>query len=190
MEPFMPMLGSPRLRLPCRLARDREPALPSRPLLTIHDRLGHSYWSNTLNDTERAAAVRYFAELHLPVDSIMYLDFMAAADDAAHASIALAHYRQVMVGINPGDATGATGATGAGAQESLLDAVERGSIEDAMLATGARPAHQDGMGTSLLMVAQREGHAHMVQWLLKVGADSEARDVFGETYHNYGHAWV
>lgn len=68
----------------------------------------------------------------------------------------------------------------------LRAAAECGDLNLARSAIGAHVDAADFNGTTPLMVAALHQRHAMVRWLLAAGADPDATDVFGETYHAHG----
>ena len=71
-------------------------------------------------------------------------------------------------------------------QAKLEAAARSGDVAAAKRAVMALVNHSDYNGTTALMLASQGGHMEMVSWLLAVGADPLARDIFGETWEAHG----
>ena len=70
-------------------------------------------------------------------------------------------------------------------QAKLEAAARSGDVAAAKRAVMALVNHSDYNGTTALMLASQGGHMEMVSWLLAVGANPIAVDVFGETFVSY-----
>ncbi|HMK36212.1 MAG TPA: ankyrin repeat domain-containing protein [Desulfomonilaceae bacterium] len=72
----------------------------------------------------------------------------------------------------------------AGSDDSLLDAVARGELHRVELLVkkgGDVNAKRAGEGTTALMLASKEGHERIVDFLLRSGADANGRNIHGWT---------
>lgn len=167
----------------------------SPPDLVLHRRVGQTImWVKSLivgghcGRQELSSIMLRFAQLFVPLTTSLFDNFVCAAYLLAHPSesqleAALTMSMATVMGYV--DAVFTEG-FGDHTQAKFDAAVLAGDIEAAKLAVMAEVNAGDQMSTTALMVAAREQDSEMVSWLLAIGADPRAQDVFGETYLSYG----
>ena len=127
--------------------------------------------------------MRRFAQLFISPKSDVFKDFMDAAyyllyANAKHDAVFAARVAALKYKYNVFEAPAA--------QDTLVTAAASGDVALAQQAIGAKINQTDFNGATPLMLAAQYGHKNMISWLLAVGADKDATDVFGESYRQYG----
>lgn len=127
--------------------------------------------------------MRRFAQLFIAPKTDTFKEFMDAAyyllyAKAKHDAVFAARVAALKYKFN-------TFQTPA-AQDTLVAAAASGDVALAQQAIGAKINQTDFNGATPLMLAAQYGHKNMISWLLAVGADKDATDVFGESYRQYG----
>lgn len=138
---------------------------------------------NVQRRAHASKVLRRFAQLFIPNNTSMHSEFMDAAyyllyKEAKHeaafaAQVAALHYK---FNTTPHP----------DAQQLLVTAAHRGDVQLAQQAIGANVNQSDFNGTTPLMIAAQHRHTQLVTWLLAVGANKDATDVFGESYQQHG----
>ena len=149
--------------------------------------LGRRQWSSDMR-LDMSAMLLRFAQLFVVVDTPLYDHFVGAArmlshpcDHALEDSLTFAHtavltYLEFVSHATYGDHS----------QERLMSAARSGDVSGGKYAVMSLVNQCDLNGTTALMLAHQGHHADMVSWLLAIGADPHAMDVFGDTYMDYG----
>jgi hypothetical protein len=177
--------------LHCQRNRDKPPPM------VLHARVGQTVkWLQRTLETKRWSREKRllvshqllrFAQLFLIVGTTLHQLFVDAAymldhpgECALEESLTVSYtavqtYLEAMF----------TEGFGEQSQDKLEAAARAGDVDAAKRSVMALVNHSDYNGTTALMLASLGGHTEMMSWLLAVGADPIATDVFGETFVSY-----